>query len=339
MYEKDYNTKLGILLKDVNKSLDKNFKYFCHLVKKDLRDGYDYVIAITGYPGVGKSQLGAIFDGQIDEAATLNKNICFIPTSKEIEKRYMSLPIYSPFHIDEASRGLHKHKWYDKVQQKLNLLFDTERENHYLCTIVIMPRFQNFTENFRNFRIKYWINILERGLGVVYKRDEDKDAKDPWHIEENYKLKEKKWYGKRIFERSLPDIVRKEQLTKNYWFYFKIPEIPKEIWAVYQELKKKSREFKEPELDIESYRERLDREKIDRWNKIKELKNEGMSHVEIGAVMGISAETIRRHLRQMEAYERMKGKTPIPAAEEVNNIFNQEKHDKVKEVPEEFNNL
>lgn len=315
--------KLRIRLAEFINELDKNLRLFCREVRKDLREERDYVIGITGYPGMGKSQLAAIIGILIDFDYDFSVNICFIPTSKEIEQSYLSLPMYSVLHVDEASRGLHKQKWYDKVQQKLNELYDVEREGHFLCTLLLMPRFQNFSENFRNFRIKYWINIIERGLAIAYKRDEDKDAKDPWHIDENYKLKLKRWKGQKIFSRDIPSIVRIEQQTLNYWFYFQVPEIPKDIWAEYQELKKKSRVVSESNTEIESFSEKLDREKREKWTKIIALKKEGKTHSEIGVVLGFSAETVRRHLRQIDAYEKMKGnvkKAEIPQTKE-NIIF------------------
>ena len=232
--------------------IDSNLKLFCKTVAEELRDERDCVIGITGYPGTGKSNIGAIIGALIDKKYNFDKNICFIPTSKQIEEQYMNLPMYSVLHIDEASRGLHKHKWHDKVQQKLNQLYDTEREGHFLCTLLLMPRFQNFSENFRNFRIKYWINVIDRGLCIVYKRDEDKDCKDPWHLDENYKIKMKKWKGKKVYERGIPHQVRIEQETPNYWFYFKIPPVPEEVWKQYQELKRESRlQTIEEEREIE----------------------------------------------------------------------------------------
>ena len=168
--EKAKNYKVRELLKDYLKNVDENLKYFCKIIRKELRESRDEVIAITGYPGLGKSQLGVVIGVLVDYEYTFFNNICFIPTSKEIEEKYLSLPMYSVLHIDEASRGIHKHKWHDKIQQKLNELYDTDREGHYLCTILIMPRFQNFAENFRNFRIKYWINIIDRGIAIYWFR-------------------------------------------------------------------------------------------------------------------------------------------------------------------------
>jgi len=335
--------KVREILKDFVKDLDENLKYFCKLVRQDLRNERDHVIAITGYPGLGKSQLATLVSILIDYDYTFGKNVCFIPTSTEIEHQYLNLPMYSVLHIDEASRGIHKHKWHDKMQQKLNELYDTDREGHFLCTLLLMPRFQNFGENFRNFRIKYWININDRGIAVVYKRDEDKDTRDPWHLDENYKLKQKRWKNKKVYDRGIPEIVRVEQQTLNYWFYFTVPEIPKDIWEIYQELKRESRilaKGKESELELESYKERLDREKMERWVKIAELKSKGNSHAEIGAVLGCSAETIRRNLRAMEAWEKVKGKTiqpTNPLHKEGSIIFNHNKNNKFKKINVEFN--
>ncbi len=332
--------KLRNILIEFIKALDKNLKYFCNKIREELRNEKDCVIAITGYPGVGKSQLGIIFDLLIDYDYSFEK-ICFIPTSKEIRDRYMGFKMYSFFHIDEATRGMHKQQWYEKVQQELNRLYDTEREGHFLCTAVLMPRFQNFTENFRNFRIKYWVDIRERGIAIVYQRDEDKDAKDPWHIDENYKIKEKKWRGRRIFERNIFDVIRMEQRTKNYWFYFKVPEIPKEIWAIYQEYKKASREVKEDPTDIESYKDKIDREKFERWSKIKEFKDKGYTHDEIGVLLNTSAQTVRRDLRAMEAYERIKDSSHTqPYHTKTSNIlYNTQDNSKKKKIPERFNKI
>ena len=342
MSEENYKRiKVRELLKEFIKDLDTNLKHFCKIVREDLRNQKDYVIGITGYPGMGKSQLAAIIGILIDYDYYF-ENICFIPTSKDIEATYMNLPMYSVLHIDEASRGLHKQKWYDKVQQKLNELYDTEREGHFLCTLLLMPRFQNFTENFRNFRIKYWINILDRGLAIAYKRDEDKDAKDPWHIDENYKTKQKQWKGQKIYERDIPSQIAMEQRTANYWFYFRVPEIPTEVWRIYQELKKKSREIsksREEVAEVDTYEERKKRERRERMQKVKELYLNGMKPMDIAISLGISVNTTRRDLDEIKAGIKLAQMSqPIPQGNTyINN--NPIKEDKNKIIPEEFNKI
>lgn len=303
--------------------LDDNMKLFAREIRNELKDEGHVVIGITGYPGTGKSNATAILGCLIDEDYDFKKNICYIPTSKQIEEQYYGLKMHSFLHIDEASRGLHKHKWHDKVQQKLNELYDTEREGHFLATALIMPRFQNFTENFRNFMIKYWIHIPVKGLAIFYKKDEDKDCRDPWHLDENYKKKKDKWRGKRVFERDLPSVVRMEQGTDCYWFYCKIPAIPKEVWSVYQDLKAKSRVIaRESNLEIESYKDKVNRERLERWDKITTHKQQGRTHEEIAALVGISIQTVRRNLREIEAYQRLKGVTPATTEKKSTNIYN-----------------
>jgi len=326
-------------------SLDRNFKYFCAGIKNNLRQENYEIIGITGYPGCGKSQLAAVMGVLIDDKYTFKKNICFIPTAKGIEKIYLSLPMFSYLQIDEASRSIHKHKWYEKTQQKLITLYDTERENHFLCSALLMPRFNNFTENFRNFFIKYWINIIARGIAIVYRRDEDKDTKDPWNIDFNSKLKMKYWRGKRVFERTASDIVRMEQKTKNYWFYFEIPEIPPDVWDAYKELKAGSRvELRETE-EVQDYESKTKRKKMAKWKRIIELKNNGLTNVETGVELDMGAEAIRRNLHQIEAYHKRKGAidgmvlaTTDPEGV-INNTYNRSSSTKSVEVPAEFDKI
>ena len=291
---------------DFFKELDENLKMFAREIKKSLRDEGHEVIAFTGYPGSGKSNDAAIVGMLIDDNYDFESNICYIPSSKEIESKYLGLPMYGYLHIDEASRGLHKHNWYDKIQQKLRELYDVEREGHFLCTALLMPRFQNFTENFRNFMIKYWINIPTKGLAVFYKRDEDKDAKDPWHIDESYKKKQKKFRGKRIFERNLPDIIRAEQYTDCYWFYCKIPPIPRDVWDEYLALKQGSRvRSKEPDTP-EDHRDKISRERQERWDKIVALKKRGYSNARIAIEIGRSTSTVSKDLQEIKANDTKK---------------------------------
>lgn len=328
-------------------NLDPNFKYFCKLIKKSMCEENYELIGLTAYAGYGKSQLGSLIGCQIDNKYNYS-NINFIPTPKEVENDFLKLPPYSFLHIDEASRAIHKHKWYEKTQQKLSELYDTDREGHYHCTCLIMPRFQNFTENFRNFFIKYWINIVARGIAMVYRRDEDKDTKDPWNIEYNIKLKKKYWKSKRIFERTVSDIIRIEQRTPNYWFYFQIPEIPKDIWLPYKYVKYLSRvRLREDKtnLDVEDYRDRLERQKMERWKEEVKLRNEGKTYDEIAVFVGKSVLTIKRDFKEIRTYNQVKGTQEGLQIDESkvsnsnNNIYNLSNNDKNNGIPVQFDKI
>jgi hypothetical protein len=305
------------------KEIDVNLRYFCKKIRETLRDERDCVIAITGYPGVGKSNDAAIIGCIIDYDYTFEKNVCFIPTSEQIGEKYMSLNMFSILHIDEASRGLDKKRWYEKIQQKLNELYDTEREGHFLCTLLLMPRFQNFTENFRNFRIKYWINIIERGYCVVYRRDEDPHVKDPWHMDENYKLKEKRWRGKKILERDIASTIKMEQVSKNYWFWFRVPKIPDGIWKDYQKLKKDSRNMKVVE-NKETAREKAYQQRKITLIKVQELIRQGYTKPQMAVLMKMSLDNLTHHYKEAEAMSKV--------GEESNILLNHNKENKFNKI-------
>ncbi len=122
-----------------------------------------------------------------------------------------------------------------------------------------------------------------------------------------------------------------EKKTKNYFFWFKIPEVPSSIWFEYQELKRQSRikmNEREQEMEVESHQDKLSREKLERWAKIRDLKIKGHTNGEIAAEIDCSLETIRRSLRAMEDHERMKGEKKFQIKKEVN-----------KEIPDDLNKI
>jgi DNA replication protein DnaC len=68
-----------LLSKEFLVGIDSNFKQFCRGIRNNLRlDNYE-IIAITGYPGTGKSQLAAIMGCLVDEDYSFVRNINFIP--------------------------------------------------------------------------------------------------------------------------------------------------------------------------------------------------------------------------------------------------------------------
>ena len=309
---------IKLLPKEFLDNVDKKLKLFAKLVRRKLRDNWDVVIGITGFPGTGKTTLAIILSYLIDENYTFEVNVCFIPKPQEIKKMYYNIKPCGAFHIDEASKALHKHKWWDATQQTLNILYDTEREFHYLATILVMPRFQNFTENFRNFRIKYWMNIMERGVGVCYIKDEDKDVLDPWHIDENYKRKIKRWTitRRRIFERTTEDILRLESKLPNYWFTFTFPDLPEEVKKKFSALKAESRkslsDLEEKELGIKK-ETAWDIKKGDQlvmgWKYAKEL-NPLLSMAQYARKIGMEEETFRVTVKKRQHLLESQATTP-----------------------------
>jgi len=97
------------------------------------------------------------------------------------------LPQYSCIIADEAIRILYKMQWYTKAQIYLNQLFSLCRQENKIVLLCI-PRFMDINSYFRTWRIKFWVNILERGTAVLFGKDWSQFCKEPWHLDENQKM-------------------------------------------------------------------------------------------------------------------------------------------------------
>ena len=283
--------------------LDKDLLDFANMIIKRLKLDWDIVIAITGEEGSGKSSLAIWLGFLIQRLFNLEKNIAYLPSSKQIKQKFNTLPPFSVFVVDEAVKGLHKYKWFDEVQQTVIELYATERFQNK-CSLMLMPRFRDFTENFRNHRIKVWIHIINRNskegkaIAVAYLRDDDKDAKDPWHFDENIKMKKKKFSRKSIVSRTVVEKLSYEKKTLNYLFDFEFPKLPKDIEKQYTLLKMASRK----EIDEA---EEPEKKRIDLWKnsvrkaiKMYKRENKDVTQAELGKVFGLAQKTVSNLLKE-----------------------------------------
>jgi len=140
------------------KTLDKELIYFCKKIRQDQRNEKDHVIAITGYPGLGKSQLASVLSILVDYDYEFHRNILFIPTSKSIKDKYYNLPMFSVMHIDEASRGLHKQNGMIKFSKLLTHYMIQKEKDYYLCTFLVCLGFRTSQRT---------LETLELGIGLI----------------------------------------------------------------------------------------------------------------------------------------------------------------------------
>lgn len=224
---------------DKNK-LDPDLLHFAKVVRARLRQDKDMVICLSGGEGSGKSTmaivLGALIDGRFD----LEKNVSYIPNEKEVKEEFYRLKRYQYYLIDEAIRALYKMNFMSNLQQMLIRIWATERFQNK-CTTLIIPRFRDLTENFRNHRVMVWIHVISRGHAIAYLKDDDAHIQDPWHIEETSKYKQRRYKNKNPSLLSIEDRVRIEKNTRNFMAYFQFPDLPREIKEKYDELKLESR--------------------------------------------------------------------------------------------------
>lgn len=234
-------TEISAIFKDIQ--LTPSLKKFCKMMRRRLRKDWDAVIGIEGPdPGVGKTCLNISLGYGIDpESFNLATNVFYLSgslsaASHTIEKQFNGLNKYSYFAIDEGEDALYKLQWFNVLQQSLNLLYMKERKQNK-ATGICIPRFMDFNEMFRNYRIKYRIYVIDRGIAVAYLRDSDKDVMDPWHVRENEIIKKKFFRGKPIAERTVQDRLEAERRTLNYWFDFTFNDLPAEVWEEYRRVR------------------------------------------------------------------------------------------------------
>jgi len=248
--------------------------------------------------------LGIIQGYLIDRNFDLIKNIAYIPDATQISRQFNELPKYSYFLIDEAIKALYKLGWYSLVQQSIVKMYATERYQNK-CSCVIIPRFRDLTENFRNHKVQYWFHVITRGYGVCFVRDEDKDVKDPWHFDENLKYKTKFSRGA-IRNLTLRKVITAEKRTKNYLFDFSFPQLPDKIENVYKKLRNTSRKWQSDDSEILKPRQK---QWLEQRNKLiaylKERFGEDISDSEIKNVLR-SNEDIDKLVQEAKEKQRKK---------------------------------
>ena len=94
--------------------------------------------------------------------------------------------------------------------------------------------------------------------------------------------------------------------------------------------------MKESDINLEttSYKERVNLIKIDRWKKIIELRNQNKTYEQIAVLLNVSSSTIRKSMREIEAYQGLKGDvygSKLSQSDTFNNIYNQSKEDNLDE--------
>lgn len=204
-----------------------------------IRQDRDVVIGITGFEGEGKSTLAVILSILIDPKFDFDLNVSYLPSAEEITKEFNRLKPGQVYLVDEAIKGLYKMNFQSSLQQTIIKMYATERYQNK-CTLLLMPRFTDFTENFRNHRIRTWINVIERGKAIVYIKDRDQTTQDPWHLAEARKQK-MRILKKRISNVTIDERIREERKLPTYLTDFSFPDLPHSIKEIYQDKKIESR--------------------------------------------------------------------------------------------------
>jgi septin family protein len=245
--------------------LDKNLRYLVYFIRRRLRKDWDIVIAISGEEGSGKSTFGILLSSLIDKKWNLLDNMALIPDEKEVVREYCKLNKYQCYMIDEAVRAFYKMNFMTTMTQTLVKMWATERYQNK-ATLLLIPRFTDLVENFRNHRVKLWIHIIARGKGIAYIRDDDPHNNDPWSIDYARNLK-KKWNKKKNLSLlTVEERIEIEKRLPNFLFAFDFPDLDPEFKKLYNKLKTQSRK------DVEEYQ--IGNKKKGESNKMNELRDQ-----------------------------------------------------------------
>lgn len=262
----------------------------CKLVKHWLKDKYDCVDANTGREGRGKTTLGIEKGYLIDKRFDLKKNIGYLPSSAEITREFNRIDTYGYYLIDEAIKALYKMNFQSKVQQIVIKMYATERKQ-FKATGLNMPRFRDFTENFRNWRVNLWTQVIyrddQKGIAVVHKRDDDQYEEDPWHFKDALKVKEKSFSMKRrFFELSIEDQIKFHRKLKTYLCWFEFPSLPQEVEVAYLHLSNQYRVINGELETGEAGNAPIIKIRKEQLVLIKELIKQGYSKSKIASLLG-----------------------------------------------------
>lgn len=211
--------------------------------KERLEENWDIVVAITGEEGVGKSTFSIQLAKKLDSKFDLEKNVSYLPNEEEVEFKFYEIRPKSVLLIDEAVKGFYKLNWQDKMQQRINQMYATERWQNKI-TLLLIPRFTDLNEFFRNHRVRFWFHIFKRGYGVMLSKDIINPFNpDPWFMKENFKAIDEFLKKRKSFNLKVEEIEKLyEKRIRNFVTFFTFEDLDEETKSKYLELKIKYRE-------------------------------------------------------------------------------------------------
>lgn len=285
-----------VLIEYLNENKDefKKLLKIARAIKRGLREDYDFIAAITGREGSGKSTLEIILAILIDKRFHLRNNLSLLPSTGEIKRMFKKIRRYGVLGIDEAIKILHKQDWYNVLQKVLVQMYATERYQNK-CTLLAIPRFVDLNEQFRNHRVNCWFDVVQRGVAFVKVPIPVPYFQDPWLMKENAKryswlLKTKK--GSQI---TIEDMQRVEKKNPCYVDTIRFPDLPKQIKEIYIELRREAR-LKEENEGVEE----LPKDKVRRALALQILrdKEKGAKNKEVAEKNQMSVSMVKLLARE-----------------------------------------
>jgi len=155
-------------------------------IKGFLAKDWDYIIAVSGPAGVGKSTLMQLLAPYLDKKFSYEHTNLY--SQKKFTKALKQYPEKSFINVDEAINALFKRDFAKGGQKELLKALDIVRHRN-LCLAFLIPYIWDLDSKVLNSnRLKIWIYIDKRGVGYIFKPDRNPFNPDPWNRDLNRKL-------------------------------------------------------------------------------------------------------------------------------------------------------
>lgn len=284
-----------------NYTFNKGFKNCVNTLRRKVRADYDSVVAVTGDEGVGKSVLANWIGMRCDPNYTFEKNCLFSPNERSMVESIRHLPRFSAINADEAIRVLYKQEWSSQVF--INKFYRLCRQDNKI-SILVMPRFADFNEGFRNHRIMLWIHVLDRGLAVAFVKDWNIFSPDPWHMKDNYEVLRKSSGRVKLY--SLPMERKLELLSRldNFLDVITYPDLPEPQRIEYKTLAAQQK-YDDVEEDLDKLTKRPDMWRRRFAQTILWLKKNNIKTKELRPEIGMTDDVLNNFLNAFREKERV----------------------------------
>lgn len=180
-------------------------------LKKRSADDKDSVVVLSGDVGDGKSTLATNVGFKMEPSFDFNRNMVW--SRKELMRAINVLPKKSVVIPDEAIDLLYKREFANRDQISIIKLLNKCRKRN-LTIIMNIPNFQDIDKGIRNDRVKYWIHVYKRGIGLLFARSPSFVRTDRWYLKEMSEVMEKQGVDGLKDIPTFKGIIKFDQLSK-----------------------------------------------------------------------------------------------------------------------------
>lgn len=266
--------------------LDKNLGWVVEtFVLRNFND-FDSMLCISGGEGVGKSTLAYWIARMMDLLFTIEKTFIFSPKTQEAIKQAKELHPFGAIVLDEGVKAAYKLNWNKSIQIQLKKVFNINRSENK-TTIVCIPNYRDLDSYFRNHRVKFWIHVYSRSKAVVFRRQDNPYATDPFLLDWNDRdwLKSVLKKGRKAKILDDEELLKKMQRNPCYFEEFVFPSIP---WSHFQQYSRLKEHFKYEDEDEANKPSNI---QLQRDQAIAALYKKGMPVTEIMRLFGTKRTT------------------------------------------------